>query len=208
MAATDILKLIFHHDQRMEQLAPSSQNNEDPLAMFTQPDPTYSTLYFSGSLVEEELFGINRLHRFDHIIQTIQAGLGTQSYQTAKGEFVELKQALLAIDNNEMILLADETLPSESIHSFSSKVLRDILEKGWIAIYKREAPNGFDVQIFSRDNIYTRFFYPLQKMLEPDFRVFSINGKRVSSERHFYFETWTLHKPPHGFEEILPESVL
>ncbi len=208
MAATDLLKLIFHHDQRMEQLAPSSQNNEDPLAMFTQPDPTYSTLYFSGSVVDEQQFGINRLSRFDHIIQTIQAGLGTQSYQTAKGEFAELKQALLAIDNNEMILLADETLPPESIHSFSGKVLRDILEKGWIAIYKREAPNGFDVQIFSRDNIYTRFFYPLQKMLEPDFRVFSINGKRVSSERHFYFETWTLHKPPHGFEEILPESML
>ncbi|MBO6536471.1 MAG: hypothetical protein JJ966_09625 [Balneolaceae bacterium] len=210
MPNTDILKLIFHHDQRMEQLAPAtaSETENDPLAMFTQPDPTYSTLYFSGSVIEEQQFGINNLSRFDPIIQTIQAGLGAQTFQTANGSFSELKQALLAIENNEMILLADETLPAESIHSFSGKVLRDILEKGWIAIYKREAPNGFDVQIFSRDNLYTRFFYPLQKMLEPEFRVFSINGKRVSSERHFYFETWTLHKPPHGFEEILPESVL
>jgi hypothetical protein len=208
MAHTDILKLIFHHDQRMEQLAPSSESTNDPLAMFTQPDPTYSTLYFSGSVVDTQQFGINTLQRFDHIVHTIQAGLGTQSYQTSKGEFAELKQALHAIEHNEMILIADEVLPMDSIHSFSGKMLRDILEKGWIAIYKREAPNGFDIQIFSRDNIYTRFFYSLQKMLEPDFRVFSINGKRVSSERHFYFETWTLHKPPHGFEEILPESVL
>ncbi len=210
MASTDILKLIFHHDQRMEQLAPASASGmeNDPLSMFTQPDPTYSTLYFSGSVIEKQQFGINSLQRFDPIIQTIQAGLGIHSLQTAKGTFSELKQALFAIENNEMILLADETLPAESIHSFSGKVLRDILEKGWIAIYKREAPNGFDVQIFSRDNMYTRFFNPLQKMLESGFRVFSINGKRVSSERHFYFETWTLHKPPHGFEEILPESVL
>ncbi|MCR9133770.1 MAG: hypothetical protein NXI08_14410 [bacterium] len=210
MPNTDILKLIFHHDQRMEQLAPAtaSETENDPLAMFTQPDPTYSTLYFSGSVIEEQQFGVNNLSRFDPIIQTIQAGLGAQTFQTANGGFSELKQALLAIENNEMILLADETLPTDSIHSFSGKVLRDILEKGWIAIYKREAPNGFDVQIFSRDNLYTRFFYPLQKMLESGFRVFSINGKRVSSERHFYFETWTLHKPPHGFEEILPESVL
>lgn len=210
MPNTDILKLIFHHDQRMEQLAPAnaSETENDPLAMFTQPDPTYSTLYFSGSVIEEQQFGINNLSRFDPVIQTIQAGLGAQTFQTANGSFSELKQALLAIENNEMILLADEALPTDSIHSFSGKVLRDILEKGWIAIYKREAPNGFDVQIFSRDNLYTRFFYPLQKMLESGFRVFSINGKRVSSERHFYFETWTLHKPPHGFEEILPESVL
>lgn len=47
MPNTDILKLIFHHDQRMEQLAPAtaSETENDPLAMFTQPDPTYSTLF-------------------------------------------------------------------------------------------------------------------------------------------------------------------
>jgi hypothetical protein len=51
-------------------------------------------------------------------------------------------------------------------------------------------------------------FYPLQKLVPETFRFFSINGKKFRTERHFYFETWTLEKPPHGFEEVFPETVL
>jgi hypothetical protein len=95
----------------------------------------------------------------------------------------------------------------EIIHSFVGRMLRDVLEKGWIVAYKREAKNGFDLLLFSKGNIYPKFFYPLQKLLPEAFRFFSINGKRLSSEQKFFFETWTLHKPPHGFEEVFPESV-
>jgi hypothetical protein len=75
-------------------------------------------------------------------------------------------------------------------------------------IYKEQAKNGFDLHMFSKKNIYTKFFHPLQNMLPDAFRFFSINGKKFRSERHFYFETWTLARPPHGFEEVFPESVL
>jgi hypothetical protein len=35
-----------------------------------------------------------------------------------------------------------------------------------------------------------------------------MNGKRITSERKFYFETWALSQPPHGIEEVFPETVL
>jgi len=35
-----------------------------------------------------------------------------------------------------------------------------------------------------------------------------MNGKRITSERKFYFETWTLDRPPHGVEEVFKETVL
>ena len=86
--------------------------------------------------------------------------------------------------------------------------LREVLENEFVVIYKEQAKNGFDLHLFSKKNIYTKFFFPLQSMLPDAFRFFSINGKKFRSERHFYFETWTLARPPHGFEEVFPESVL
>ena len=208
MSKTELLKLVFHHDQRMEQLAPSSQESENPLAMFTQPDPTYSTLYFSGTLLEEEKFGLNTLSRFKAIIQVLADGLKSEKYQTATENYDNLFEAISEIEVNDMILIALEDIPDGLIHSFSGKVLRDVLEKGWIVIFKRDAQHGFDVQIFSKENIYLKFFHQLQALLESGFRFFSINGKRVQSEQFFYFETHRLDKPPHGFEEVFPESVL
>lgn len=208
MSKTDLLKLVFHHDQRMEQLAPSRLQNENPLAMFTQPDPTYSTLFFSGTVLEESKFGLNNLERYTSIIEVLDDGLKSENFYTSTGNHESLNEALNTIEVNEMILLSNNQVPTEIIHSFSGQVLRDVLEKNWIVLFKREAQNGFDIQIFSKENIYLRFFHQLQAMLESGFRFFSINGKRVHNEQSFYFETHRLNNPPHGFEEVFPESVL
>jgi uncharacterized protein YfbU (UPF0304 family) len=204
----DIFKLIFHHDQRMEQLAPTNQPNKDPLAIFTQPDPTYSTLYFSGTLLREDKFGLNNLLKYNELIKVIDEGLSCNFYQTVDNDFEHLSEAISNISVNEMILVSPEEMPKELIHSFSGKVLRDVLEKDWIVLFKREAKHGFDLQIFSKENIFLRFFYQFQDLLDTNFRFFSINGKRVHSEQMFYFETQRLDHPPHGFEEVFPESTL
>ena len=212
MPQTNILKLIFHHDRRMDDLAPSSNpsNESNPLAMFTQPDPTYSTLYFSGSDLENERFGLNTLSEYQSVIEALNSGLGDVTLSTQHGAHNNLGEALQKIAVNEAMIIAEpgESIQPEIIHSFTGKVLRDMLEKGWIVLYKREASDGFDIHMFSKENVYTRFFHPLKKLLPEAFRFFSINGKRLSSERQFYFETWALHKPPHGFEEVFPETVL
>jgi hypothetical protein len=207
MPKIDLLKLIFHHDQRLEQLAPQQHQEEDPLAMFTKPDPTYSTLYFSGTALGEQKFGLNTLERYSKLILIIDQGLDSNSYQTSKGTYSTLSEALSVVEINDMILIATEEVPTPLIHSFSGKIVRDVLEKGWIVLFKRQAKDGFDLQIFSKNNIYLSFFYELQKNLESTFRFFSINGKRVHNEQLFYFETNRLKNPPHGFEEVFPESI-
>ena len=210
MPQTDILKLIFHHDQRMEQLAPAEESGTDAdvLASFMKPDPTYSTMYFSGTDLEAKKFGLDKISAFEEVVQILDTGFGELLYFSKSGKKENLKEAIDSVEINEAIVVSAVQVEPEIIHSFSGKVLRDILEKGWVVIYKVEAEDGFDLNIFSRENIYTNFFYKLQALLPETFRFFSINGKRVSSEKQFYFETWSLHKPPHGFEEVFPESVL
>jgi len=209
MPQTDILKLIFHHDQRLDDLAPSEEKTEEnPLAAFTKPDPTYSTLYFSGSDLENDKFGVNVLSNYNDFLMALDNGLEGLSLTTKNGKHDLLKSAILDLDMNEAIVITNDEVESNIIHSFTRKMLRDVLEKGWIILYKREAKDGFDIHLFSKENTYIRFFYNLQGMLPDAFRFFSINGKRLSSEKKFYFETWTLANPPHGFEEVFPESVL
>lgn len=209
MPKTDILKLIFHHDQRLDNLAPSENlEEENPLALFTKPDPTYSTLYFSGTDLVNQKFGINILSNYSDFIQAVSGGFTGYSYFSKNGNFDSFKHAVESLELNEALVISKDEVETDIIHSFTGKMLRDILEKGWIIIFKREAKNGFDLQIFSKKNIYTSFFYPLQSLLPDAFRFFSINGKRLSNEKQFYFETWKLDKPPHGFEEVFPESVL
>ena len=209
MPQTDILKLIFHHDQRLDDLASSEESvDENPLTAFTKPDPTYSTLYFSATNLENQEFGVNVLSEYNAFIEALTKGVEGFRFTSKKGIQESLKGGIDALELNEVLVASEEKVEPGIIHSFTRKMLRDVLEKDWIIIYKREAKNGFDLHFFSRKNIYTSFFYPLQELLPDTFRFFSINGKRLSNERQFYFETWALHKPPHGFEEVFPESVL
>lgn len=210
MPQNDLVKFVFHHDQRMDSLAAASKQESNPLAMFTQPDPTYSTLFFSGSNLNTSQFGLNTLQNASQITTVLDEALANYQWVSKKGKADSFRKGLNSISVNEAIVGTEgkEVVEPEIIHSFSGKILRDLLEKNWIVVYKREAPHGYDVQLFSKENLYTAFFYLFQKELKKGLRVFSINGKRISNEQQFYFETHRLEKPPHGFEEILPESVL
>jgi len=84
----------------------------------------------------------------------------------------------------------------------------NVLKTGTYVIYKEQAHHGYDLHLFSMENIYPALFDALKPLVDDQFRFFSINSKRMGSERHFYFETWTLENPPHGAEEVLPETVL
>ena len=86
--------------------------------------------------------------------------------------------------------------------------LAHILKTGAYVLYKEQAHHGYDLHLFSMDNIYPTLFEQLKPVVSDEFRFFSINSKRMGSERHFYFETWTLDNPPHGAEEVLAETVL
>jgi len=181
-----------------------------------KPDPTYSRLYFTGTDLENERFGINVLSEYEKFISSLEKGLGSD-YQTNSGDYDSLGKAISSLELGEVILFGDKK-PDFDISSLhidtNSNVghlkteLREALEAGFVVIYKEQAKDGFDLHMFSKKNIYPKFFHPLQNMLPDAFRFFSINGKKFRSERHFYFETWTLERPPHGFEEVFPESIL
>lgn len=219
---TDILKLFFYHDQRLDQLADRNANRtkeeiQSTLADFMRPDPTYSRLYFTGTDLKGEKFGLNILKEYESLIDALNSGLDSKVYQTASKSFSSLKDSVNATELGEVILISDQTsdFPIETLHiDVHSNVghlkseLKEALELGYVVVYKEQAKDGFDLHLFSKKNIYTQLFYPLQRLVPGSFRFFSINGRKFSSERHFYFETWTLDRPPHGFEEVHPESVL
>ncbi len=221
MYNTQIFKLIFLHDQRLDELAergagiPEKASIED----FMRPDPTYSKLYFTGTDLDKEHFGLSTLQAYPEILQAIEDGLKADSFQTSTNTFHKLAEAVESIDLGEVIIIGEEAasmqiqiaqlhLDDNSNVGHLKSELKDFLQKGFIVIFKEKAHDGFDLHFFSQTNIYTRFFHNLQKLLPKAFRFFSINGKRMRSERFFYFETWTLNQPPHGFEEVHPESVL
>ena len=222
MNNSQILKLIFHHDQRLDQLAERNANRtkdqiESTLADFMKPDPTYSRLYFTGTDLDNEKFGLNVLSEYKGAISSLEKGLDADSYQTIKGSFDSLDEAISGIELGEVIVVgegdADFDISTLHIDSNSNvghlkSELKEVLEAGFVVVYKEQAKDGFDLHVFSKKNIYPKFFNPLQNMLPDAFRFFSINGKKFRSERHFYFETWTLNRPPHGFEEVFTESVL
>ena len=155
----DLFKLIFHHDQRMEQLAPTNQPNKDPLAIFTQPDPTYSTLYFSGTLLRENKFGLNNLLKYNELIKVIDEGLSCNFYQTVDNDFEHLSEAISNISVNEMVLVSPEEMPKELIHSFSGKVLRDVLEKDWIVLLKEKQYMDLTFKFSVKKTFFFVFFF-------------------------------------------------
>ena len=222
MNNSQILKLIFHHDQRLDQLADRNANRtkeqiESTLADFMKPDPTYSRLYFTATDLEKDEFGLNVLAEYDGFVSALEKGLKTKNYQTNDKDYDSLEKAISNIELGEVILVGDENpdfnistlhIDTNSNVGHLKSELKEVLESGFVVIYKEQAKNGFDLHVFSKKNIYPKFFAPLQEMLPDAFRFFSINGKKFRSERHFYFETWTLARPPHGFEEVFPESVL
>lgn len=219
----DIFKLIFQHDQRLDKLAKRNTNKtkeevEPSLADFMKPDPTYSKFYLTGTDLSQEQFGLNRISGYKKVIEALEKAFHDKKVLTVTGSSPSISKAITSLELGEVLVLSDQNetdLDIASLHiDINSNVghlkteLKEALEDGHIVIYKEQAKDGFDLHIFSKKNVYTNMFYPLQKLVPDTFRFFSINGKKFRSERHFYFETWTLDRPPHGFEEVHPETVL
>ncbi len=181
------------------------------------PDLTYSKFYITGTKLENEKFGLDTLDKSKELINQLSKVFQNRSIHTPSGTFPSLPEALtktpigqaMVIGNNDDSYDFDElAIDEESNVGHKKEALSEILKSGAYVLYKEQAHHGYDLHLFSLENIYPRLFERLQTLVDDQFRFFSINSKRMGSERHFYFETWTLDNPPHGAEEVFPETAL
>lgn len=221
----DIFKLFFNHDLRLDKLAKRNANKtkeevEATLQDFMQPDPTYSKFYITGTQLEEEQFGINVLSKYETIIEQLSdvfkerqiISTDSSSFTSLQNglEHIELGNALIISGPNELpdLKLLDLKIGTEAKVGHKKDEIRTVIESGAYLLYKEPAHHGYDIHLFSEKNIYPKLFEAFKPLIGNDFRFFSINNKRMRSERHFYFETWTLTNPPHGAEEVLSSTTL
>jgi hypothetical protein len=218
----DIFKLIYEHDLRLDNLRErhldrDKQQTSGSIEEFMRPDPTYSKFYFTGTVLPDQIFGINRLECYPQFLEKFSKALS--EYQTFSGD--EKRELITAVEEAGIgealvLTLRDRnqwdtdllSIDSDSNVGHKKEALAGVLKSNDLVLYKEQAHNGFDLHLFSKRNIYPYFFKPFRQMVSDEFRFFSMNGKRITSERKFYFETWTLQRPPHGAEEVFRETVL
>lgn len=216
----DIFKLIFEHDLRLDllrerKLDRSTQETSQSIEDFMRPDPTYSKFYISGTVLPEQQFGINRLDKYDRFLELFESAL--EEYNAFHGENKgALHKIIGAAEIGEAVILTKENqnnwdagqllVDHESNVGHKKEYLAEVLKSDDLVLYKEHAHQGFDLHLFSKKNIYSLFFEPFKSLISNDFRFFSINGKRIRSERKFYFETWALDRPPHGAEEVFKHT--
>ncbi|MCC5927425.1 MAG: hypothetical protein JJU41_12785 [Bacteroidetes bacterium] len=212
-----LFKLIFEHDMVLEPVGqPKSPKRESSLEEFLKPVPTYSRFYFSATDLTRQAFGLSASDDFNSLMHAFEKGIGEiKSYLLSDGTVCStLHEALDRVgDGGAIVLIKGDDIvkpfpaidPSGSFRDYIPE-LTNILDKGHLVLFKVKAHHGFDLHVFSRANIYRDFFYAFKPLIRPDLRFFSINGKRAKSERLFYFETWSLHQPPHGFEEVFHDT--
>lgn len=218
----DIFKLIYQHDIRLDRLRErqtdrSVQQTSGSIEDFLKPDPTYSKFYFTGTRPAEQQFGFNVLTKTDAVTAAISEALQEYRLFTKDGES-DLRSAIAVQPAGAAMVLTRNSSHSWNLQELSvdegsnvghkKDAVARLLETDDLLLYKEKAHNGFDLHLFSKRNIYRNFFYPLQELVDDQFRFFSMNGKRINSERTFYFETWALDRPPHGIEEVFTETVL
>lgn len=218
----DIFKLFFNHDQRLDKLAKRNASKtkeeiEATLQDFMSPDPTYSKFYITGTRLEDEQFGLNTLDKSDKVISRLGKVFQNQTIFAPTGDFQSFRDALSSIKTGQALVISKTdvnynfdklAVDEESNVGHKKDELRTILQSGARVLYKEQAHHGYDLHLFSMENIYPQLFENLKPLVDEQFRFFSINSKRMGSERHFYFETWSLDNPPHGAEEVFPETVL
>lgn len=219
----DIFKLFFNHDQRLDTLAKRNANKtteevEAGLQDFMTPTPTFSKFYLTGTRLQDEEFGINRLKKYDQIARVLDKIFDKYTIYESARKYKKISNCIEKADVGKAILLSTEKdvdadlesleVGSESNVGHLKDELREVLLGGHKVLYKEQAHDGYDLHLFSKENVYPQLFYPLQELVDEHFRFFSINSKRMRSEKHFYFETWTLDRPPHGAEEVFKETVL
>lgn len=217
MNSVTLFKLIFEHDMVLEPVGQSKSNREpSTLEDFLRPVPTYSRFYFSATDLTNREFGLSASRHAESIMQGIYQGLGEWSgYILSDGTRVEdLRTAIDRVTEGGAIVLEKTGLEAtafpvmDAASSFRDYIpeLTAILDQGHLVLFKVKAHHGYDLHLFSRQNIYRGFFYAFKPLIHDDFRFFSINGKKAKSERLFYFETWSLQRPPHGFEEVFEDT--
>ena len=215
----DIFKLIFHHDLLVDQLEGSEQNRttakaELSLEDFMKPMPTYSRFYLSATNLENEFFGLSATPTKKDISTALSSVFKDYNFFIDSKSATDFDTVLESIPLNTGFIASKNTqlnydsklIGKEYVREYGSEI-RSIIEQGDIAILKVQASHGYDIQIFTMNNIYSDLFYNLKPLISNTFRLFSINGKRLSSDRLYYFETYRLSDPPHGFEEVLPSTV-
>ena len=237
MSSNQLLKLVFFHDQRMEELTGSSSDfskvDNDVLSLFTKPDPTYSRLFFMGSDIANNRYGINLLDAFPSVVSifdklfTLSSNLQWSDEQRIEvwinsapiDAYLRLvpksiygiqssgKDTVTSLKTNNPAI-AKSNHEKAWGYELEPIVLQKLLMKNEVILIKRAAFDGYDIDLYSKQNPYIDFFYPLQSLLPDAYRFFSINGKRIHNKEALFFEQTRLHKPPHGFEEVHPESVL
>jgi hypothetical protein len=214
----DLFKLLFEHDMLLDDGGSSPSSRAATLEDFLKPQPTFSRFYFSGTVLDDRLFGLDQLHHFNEIIQGIDNALGKPMYSLKGGQLMRGLQNVLEVSsvfdafvvtNGRQVPPVDDLqLGIQTGVRQKLPMIRSLLGAGHIIIFIEKTDDGCDLHLFSRENIYPVLFRELKPLVSPDFRFFSINGKRAKSDRLFFFETWTLDRPPHGFEEVFPETVL
>ena len=211
-----LFKLVFEHDMVLNPVNPAKSRNEpSSLEDFLKPTPTYSQFYLSATDMKEQKFGFNAVSHYPKMFEAFNAGIGEATYVTSQHQrFDTLEEALANTEVGSAVVIQKSEIEAvpfadlETAESFRERLgeLTEILDRGDMVLFKVRDHHGFDLQLYSKKNIYRDFFYAYKPLIASDFRFFSINGKRMKSERFLYFETWSLDRPPHGFEEVFPDT--
>ncbi len=215
----DIFKLFFHHDLRLDQLTEQeSQVEEGTLEDFMTPTLTFSRFYLTGTLLDEEKIGLDRLENYPSILQQLDRAFGSyekisgdpESSISAQLEQLQLRHAMIIAPGGAekpSVSADDLARTSPDMNSINDE-LQEVLQSRAVILFKEKAEHGIDLQILSRDNIYELFFNAFRTLLSDNFRFFSINSKRIDSRKKFFFELNSLQRPPHGAEEVRDDTVL
>ena len=211
-----LFKLVFEHDMVLNPVNPAKSRNEpSSLEDFLKPTQTYSQFYLSATDMKEQKFGFNAVSHFPKMLEAFIAGIDEATFVTSHHQrYDTLEEARANIETGSAIVIQNSQIDAapfadlETAESFRERLgeLTEILDRGDMVLFKVRAHHGFDLQLYSKKNIYRDFFYAYKPLIACDFRFFSINGKRMKSERYLYFETWSLDRPPHGFEEVFPDT--
>ena len=132
--------------------------------------------------------------------------LSGTNLDTGKAGLSELERGPEIIETSKRVLEAQGCELIESDVSLAE--IGGMLDSGKALYRIVNHGDGVDIEAFSRSNFYISLFDHFKTFLSPSFRFFSINGKRIANEQLFYFETYRLDRPPHGFEEVFPNTVL
>jgi len=211
-----LFKLIFEHDMVLEPVG-NLKSTKEPSTLddFLKPIQTYSRFYLSATDLIQQKFGLTASDHYSQVMNALHESLQAKSLLGSDGKvFDNIVDSFESMEDGGAIIISfdDVALTPFPIlktnESFRDKIeeLTTILNKGQLVLFKVKAHHGFDVHLFSRDNLYRSLFYNIKPLISDNFRFFSINGKRAKSERLFYFETWSLSRPPHGFEEVFEDT--